>query len=131
MRDDSGSQNTNVTQAYKTLQWRYTTVAGGDASFFRDVSIPLTRALADYLPSNRLQKHDGDLDESLAVSKHARNDLTLIAGMVGVFLFGVGTHIGKKILDDVYTAKIQPRVKEILGRSDASLVGAQARKKKL
>lgn len=118
-----------MNQPDETLQCRYTTFVRGDESFFRAVGIPLANAL-EGLPSSEISHKDGDLDESLAVNKHPQNVPVLIGGAVAVFLFITG-RIAGKIVDDFYTAKIQPIVKRVLGQSDQKLTGAIVRKKKM
>ena len=43
----------------------------------------------------------------------------------------LASYIGKKVLDDVYSAKLQPIVKRILGHTDDKLTHANARFKKV
>jgi hypothetical protein len=119
-----------MTEDAQPIQCSYTTVVSGDASFFRDVGAPLAHALDMDLRSSDVHKHDCDLDDALKVNGQARNEISSIAGIITVVVF-FASYIGKKILDDVYTAKLQPIIKRILGQTDNKLTQANARNKKV
>lgn len=131
-----------MTNDLNPLQCSYTTLVSGDASFFGDVGVPLAHALEMDLRDSGIYRHDGALDDALKMSGEATNALSLIAGVVGITLY-----IGKKVLDDAYTAtihpivkkvlenvyatKIQPIVKRVLGQTDDKLTHANSRYKKV
>jgi len=114
----------------QTFQPTYTTFISGDSDFFSEIGIPLAGELKKHLPSFGISQNKNNLDESLVVSRAPTNNVVAIAGVVGIIFF-VGSRIAGKIIDDIYIAKIQPKVKEILGQAEKNLTGANARKKKM
>lgn len=108
----------------------YSTLVCGDASFIEAAGIPFVKLLDDSLPTDGISRNEPELDSALAINAHLRNDMAAIAGIIGVMLY-FSSWITKKILDDIYTVKIQPKLKEILGQTDEQLSDANSRKKKM
>lgn len=119
-----------MNESTDTTDCTYTTLVGGDAAFIRAVGIPLVEALDATIPADGICRDESEPDDALAINDRPRNDVVAIAGIVGVVLY-FGSCITKKILDDIYAVKIQPKVKEILGQADNRLSGANSRKKKM
>ncbi|MEO7300695.1 MAG: hypothetical protein ABI042_19190 [Verrucomicrobiota bacterium] len=119
-----------MTEPNNPIECKYFTLAGGDAPFYRAVVVPFVDAIENDLFSNGIHRKDNPLDDCLKTNENVQNAPVLIAGIVGVILF-VGARIGGKILDEIYTAKIQPIVKRLFAQADRKLTPQLTCKKKM
>jgi hypothetical protein len=126
----ANSLKRKMRSAKSALGCCYTTFASGNSSFIREAVVPLASTLEIYLPSEGIQIYNQALPKPLQMGEQVMNDYVVLAGIVGIFLF-VSSRFAGKILDDIYSAKIQPKVTEILDRADKELTGANRQKKKV
>ena len=94
---------------------KLTTICGGNSTVFRTLGIPLSEALES---DAALDVHDGDLPAPLQTEPRPQMDAAAIAATIGILAF-LGSWAAKKVLDEIYAAKIRPKIKEIFGSSDA------------
>src|SRR5436190_14302633 len=90
-----------------------TTFCGGDVGMFHHVGIPLAKALEIFPQESQEQLN---LGKNVFVRNNAE---TVLWYGFAVFVGTVGAHFGKKILDDVYSVCIQPRIKPVLEKIEA------------
>jgi hypothetical protein len=90
-------------------------VSGG-ADFYREVGIPFCEEIKTLLPAGR-----DETPEPLKVPLVIRADAGIVL-LIGATVY-VASHLTKKVLDDVYSTLIQPRLKPLLEKADSKLTG--------
>jgi hypothetical protein len=90
--------------------------AAGNAEFYGDIVVPFAEEIGQVLPF-----HDGDIPQPMLGPKEPRIvNAYGLAVALGVTVY-VMSHMGKKVLDDVYEMIVKPRLKPILEKIDAKL----------
>jgi len=86
----------------------------GDADFLEEVAIPFASSIEELVPPYKEK-----LPEPLRIPRNIQNNPFSLV-VLGVTIF-VASHLTKKILDDVYSTIIEPRLKPFLKKIDAKL----------
>lgn len=89
-------------------------VALGDEEFFREVAAPFAGSLQKLVPP-----YTGELPRPLRGSQSFQNGPMTVV-LVGFTIF-VASHLTKRVLDDIYSTIIQPRLKPLLETTNLKL----------
>lgn len=97
----------------------YSVLCVGSADFIRNAAVPLGEELREELGQEARAKDDWPEALFLGFDSQPRADL-LSSIVLGVVLF-VSSWAATKLLDEVYSLKIQPRLKQWLAKADHKL----------
>jgi hypothetical protein len=83
-------------------------ICGGNSRFFREVGIPVNEAI-----SSLAKKYPVSDDQIIEVYSRPQAHLSELVGIIGICSF-VGSWMATKVLDEVYSHKISPLIRDAL-----------------
>ncbi len=107
----------------------FKTSCSGNPAVFHALGIPLSAMLEAELLPDGVEFHTGPMPDPLKVLPQPPQAAgEVIAAIIGVFAF-LGPLAAKKVIDEIYSAKIGPKIRDVLDSTSAKLLPNKPGKK--